>query len=147
MLKSGLTSPKAARVKIRAHLTLASCWTICRGLLICSLGPHHQGTSERSRGFWRAVAGLLFTVVRGRDVLRGSDVELLRSFCPCLPLEGAAPKGASTRWHSASPSCSDARALPAAPACTRAALASPRGPPTPGLSLSAFPGGVAQRTH
>src|SRR5918994_1584619 len=63
-----------------------------------------------------------------------------------LPLEGAPPTRARTRWHAAS-TCSDDCVPPAASACTRAPLASPRGPPIPELARWAHPSGVARHTR
>src|SRR5918994_2085870 len=63
-----------------------------------------------------------------------------------LPLEGAPPTRARTRWHAAS-TCSDDCVPPAASACTRAPLASPRGPPIPELARWANPSGVARHTR
>src|SRR5215203_5302155 len=67
---------------------------------------------------------------------------------PCLPLEGAPPTTARTRWHATSTSsCSDGCVPPVASACTDAPIASPGGQPTPGLARWAYPSSVARRTH
>src|SRR5829696_911656 len=71
----------------------------------------------------------LFTQPRRRRIRARSGAGILGSPYPCLLLGGATPQGASILWHSVSPSFSDARAPPAARACDRGALASPRGPP------------------
>src|SRR5215218_1925417 len=67
---------------------------------------------------------------------------------PCLPLEGAPPTTARTRWHATSTSsCSDGCVPPVASACTDAPIASPGGQPTPGLARWAYSSSVARRTH